>query len=375
MIIMPALLERPKMTKLMYQALKKHIMQERERKKQAEQEQDAMLEQQKKEKEMKKKKKEDSHLTLEQTKEQITQLEKKLELLRQEKHACFSQLKKVLHQEDETRKKAQQKDELSQPPTIYQHTGMPPVSAHSVLHPLGRPQMYRPAQSIIAQPVASVPLKRPRSPSPTPNSGYQQYENKKAATPAHYVHSNAQEFKPVNYPSQPSQVTYVSQPVHSFQSTVAYTTSKSPGSKYQVASQSAFAAYSSSPYGQHQHQSPYTIGRMPQQGFLPASSISLQQQLQQANEKSGFNEGDKYKQMQQTQIRAVAPGIQGQQGAMIPISLQQEMPGRGSIVTGFSGRSQAPPTSTFQPSSTQVSYSGQQPGPRPSYQSSQGRYF
>lgn len=33
---MPALLERPKMTKLMYQTLKRHILKERERKKQGE---------------------------------------------------------------------------------------------------------------------------------------------------------------------------------------------------------------------------------------------------------------------------------------------------------------------------------------------------
>jgi len=41
---------------------------------------------------------------------QITQLEKKLEQLKQEKHELFSQLKKVLHQEDDTRKRAQQKE-------------------------------------------------------------------------------------------------------------------------------------------------------------------------------------------------------------------------------------------------------------------------
>lgn len=41
----------------------------------------------------------------------ITQLDKKMEDLKAEKHDLFSQLKKVLHQEDETRKKAQLKEQ------------------------------------------------------------------------------------------------------------------------------------------------------------------------------------------------------------------------------------------------------------------------
>lgn len=38
-------------------------------------------------------------------------MEKKLETLKAEKHELFSQLKKVLHQEDETRKRAQIKEQ------------------------------------------------------------------------------------------------------------------------------------------------------------------------------------------------------------------------------------------------------------------------
>lgn len=41
----------------------------------------------------------------------IAQLDKKMEDLKAEKHDLFSQLKKVLHQEDETRKKAQLKEQ------------------------------------------------------------------------------------------------------------------------------------------------------------------------------------------------------------------------------------------------------------------------
>ena len=38
-------------------------------------------------------------------------MEKKLEGLKQDKHELFSQLKKVLHHEDETRKRAQIKEQ------------------------------------------------------------------------------------------------------------------------------------------------------------------------------------------------------------------------------------------------------------------------
>ncbi len=42
---------------------------------------------------------------------QICKLEDKLEGLKREKHELFSQLKKVLHQEGETKKKAQLKEQ------------------------------------------------------------------------------------------------------------------------------------------------------------------------------------------------------------------------------------------------------------------------
>ncbi|XP_062610985.1 G protein pathway suppressor 2-like [Saccostrea cucullata] len=133
-----ALIDRPKMTKTMYQALKRHIMKERERKKQA-QEQDAiMMERLKKEEEMRKKKEQEDSLTLEQTKEQIAQLDKKMEELKTEKHELFSQLKKVLHQEDESRKKAQLKEQSEL--QIMQHStvlGLPHAMS-------GRPMLYRP---------------------------------------------------------------------------------------------------------------------------------------------------------------------------------------------------------------------------------------
>lgn len=327
---------------------------------------------------MKKKKEEDNNLTIEQTKEQISELEKKMDKLKAEKHELFSQLKKVLHQEDETRKRAQQKEqsELLSAQPAYPHPAIPPVSAHSVLHPLGRPTMYcnRPSITVSVPSVPNVPMKRPRSPSPPPTTGYQhQYEVKKSSSM--FSHP-PQDFKSGTYTQ--GQVTFVTQPVHSYQqTTVSYTTSKPPPGKYQQPSQSAFSTY---PTHYAQHQKPiteqsyppaYQMQRLQQPGYLASphsASIPLQQQLQHANEKAGFNDGDKYKLQQAGQIRGVTP-IQGQQTGMLTMTMSQDIPARGSIVTGFSGRGQAPQTSSYPPNSTQVSYPGQQPGSsgRPAY--------
>ena len=42
---------------------------------------------------------------------QIAEFERRLEILKNEKHELFSQLKKVLHHEDESRKRAQLKEQ------------------------------------------------------------------------------------------------------------------------------------------------------------------------------------------------------------------------------------------------------------------------
>ena len=154
--IMPGIMiERPKMTRVMYQSLKRHIMKEREKIRQ-EQEQEETMERFRKEKELEKKKKEEDTLTLEQTKDQVSRvscfdlplitllfnhiivpfapnnlnifsilqiasLESKLESLKQEKHKLFSQLKKVLHQEDENRKRAQLKEHKYATLLLYLH--------------------------------------------------------------------------------------------------------------------------------------------------------------------------------------------------------------------------------------------------------------
>ncbi|KAH8028189.1 hypothetical protein HPB51_014144 [Rhipicephalus microplus] len=102
---MPALIERPKMSLQMWAALKNHIMRERERKKQ-EQEADEAIERLRREQELKRKQ---DAMTLEEIKDQVTQSEKKLKELKEEKHQLFMQLKKVLH-EDDTRRRALDKE-------------------------------------------------------------------------------------------------------------------------------------------------------------------------------------------------------------------------------------------------------------------------
>lgn len=81
--------------------------------------------------------------------------------------------------------------------------------------------------------------------------------------------------EPGTYPAQgqQGQVTFVTQPVHSFQqSTVSYSTSKPTPGKYQPAGQSAFSTYPSH-YAQHQKSIPdqpypaaYQIQRLQQPG-------------------------------------------------------------------------------------------------------------
>lgn len=154
---------RPKMTRATYMALKKYIMKEREKKKQ-EQEQDKEQERLKKERELKKKKEEEDSLTLEQTKEQIALWENKLASLKQEKHELFSQLKKVLHQENALKQKTQLKEQQNDQ-TSLQHQYMVGIGTNA--------QAFLQQQSnkkYLSIPAQNPPqsLKRSRSPSPTP---------------------------------------------------------------------------------------------------------------------------------------------------------------------------------------------------------------
>ncbi|CAH1779184.1 unnamed protein product [Owenia fusiformis] len=379
---MPALIERPKMTRTMYQALKKHIMKEREKKKQ-EQEQDAAIERQRKEQEMKKKREQANSLTLEQTKEQVLELEKKLEKLRREKHDMFSQLKKVLHHEDEARRRTQIKeDEYMQSMTGHGFPQQPGLIQGQLfvqgphMGPQGKPAMYRPTQQqqqyyLPQQPPQATPQaaapppqvkKRPRSPTPPPVSiashNYPGYAEQKF--PAGYS-QGAQKPQQPQYPhktpaSHTSQhTTYASQSgqhasqsgqqQHSYQqSQPAYSTAQA-AAKYAPPGSSAFSSYPSHYAHQQKQLTDHYTGGYPQGAMhrmsSPAapgrpqtsqasyshphgSNLSLQQ-LEHANKKSGFSD-EKYQRQQQ--IPGQHPGQRGkmtlpqQGGTQMPQGLQ-----------------------------------------------------
>jgi len=176
----PVIHERPKMPRATWDALRNHIVMERKRK-QEEEEKSEEYERQKKEREYRKKQEATS---LEQTKDQISELERKLTKLKEEKHQLFLTLKKVLN-EDETRRR-KETDEMN---VLY---GTPHNSATTVLPPGGHtphnhhifmnPQSHSRQQqspymkSYIAG-GASLPaaaaapsVKRQRTPSPPPTA-------------------------------------------------------------------------------------------------------------------------------------------------------------------------------------------------------------
>lgn len=84
----------------MWKALKCHIQRERARKKQ---EREAEVEEERLRKEREAREQQDV-MTLGETREQISQLESKLQLLKEEKHQLFLQLKKVLNEDDNRRR-------------------------------------------------------------------------------------------------------------------------------------------------------------------------------------------------------------------------------------------------------------------------------
>uniref|UniRef100_A0A131XIK9 Putative myosin class ii heavy chain n=1 Tax=Hyalomma excavatum TaxID=257692 RepID=A0A131XIK9_9ACAR len=187
---MPALIERPKMSLQMWAALKNHIMRERERKKQ-EQEADEAIERLRREQELKRKQ---DAMTLEEIKDQVTQSEKKLKELKDEKHQLFMQLKKVLH-EDDTRRRALDKEAsevaaaqaaAAASHAYANHQALGIVGGAGQAQPLyiqslGRtPVLYKMTspQSGTAVRTHSSSLKRPHSPpspplSSHPQTGYQ----------------------------------------------------------------------------------------------------------------------------------------------------------------------------------------------------------
>ncbi|XP_040567707.1 uncharacterized protein [Lepeophtheirus salmonis] len=177
-------IERPKMPRATWDALRAHIQRERARKKQ-EIEETQEFERQKKERERKKKQ---EKLSLEDTKEQIAQLEARLAKFKEEKHQLFHTLKKVLLEDQSRRRKPEpHPSHVYLQPTVRQsplfmkphpHLFMP---HHSSGSPLPLPPVSSPASQItpsataIATPSLAPPAKRQRSPSPTSRNSLQQH--------------------------------------------------------------------------------------------------------------------------------------------------------------------------------------------------------
>lgn len=92
----------------MWNALKRHILRERARKKQ---EREAEVEEERLRKEREAREQQDV-MTLGETREQISQLEAKLTQLKEEKHQLFLQLKKVLNEDDNRRRQQVKESKL-----------------------------------------------------------------------------------------------------------------------------------------------------------------------------------------------------------------------------------------------------------------------
>lgn len=167
----------------MWNALKRYIIRERQRKKE---EYEAEVEEERLRKEREARERQDV-MTLEETKEQIEQLDQKLKQLEKEKQQLFMQLKKVLN-EDEIRKRQQQK-ETNEMQTMKMPMGNiqmpmfpmptstgqgeppasqgrpPPLTSHLMPKHKHSNMLFPQQQTIVRGPIQSG-VKRPRSPSP-----------------------------------------------------------------------------------------------------------------------------------------------------------------------------------------------------------------
>ncbi|KAM4611748.1 G protein pathway suppressor 2 isoform 3-T3 [Polymixia lowei] len=270
---MPALLERPKLSNAMARALHKHIMKERERKRQEEEEVDKMMEQKMKEEEERKRTKEiEERMSLEETKEQVMKMGEKLQGLQEEKHQLFLQLKKVLHEEEKRRRKEQ-----SDITTLTSASYQPSLPMHAGQHLLsiqGSPVSHsRPGallgdrnKQLFQTPV--IPGRHYQT-QPGFSAGSAEHGQFSGSQGVHEPYGVAQAQHPSTYAPGPSV------PV-------------SFASSSQIRGAPAFQAMQYLP-----HQQPgYPVhGHFTSQpGFIPGAGIPLQKQLEHANQQSGFTD-------------------------------------------------------------------------------------
>ncbi|KAH0999050.1 hypothetical protein HUJ05_006813 [Dendroctonus ponderosae] len=196
----------------MWKVLKAYILKDRARKKQ---EREAEVQEERLRKEREAREQQDV-MTLGETREQISQLEAKLQQLKDEKHQLFLQLKKVLN-EDDNRRRQLQKDakhfqarfkRLQMLVSLQQMVPQMPQTLY-IQQPPGRIQTI--AQQVVPpmQPaIYKTAVKRPRSPSPPPQAPvsmyhpvYSSYKPPTVAVASSYQGSTA---KVPQYTNQPS---------------------------------------------------------------------------------------------------------------------------------------------------------------------------
>ncbi|XP_044263670.1 mediator of RNA polymerase II transcription subunit 12 isoform X2 [Tribolium madens] len=176
---MPAAVDnsKPDRSEQMWKVLKAHILRERARKKQ---EREAEVEEERLRKEREAREQQDV-MTLGETREQISQLESKLQKLKEEKHQLFLQLKKVLNEDDNRRRQKENNDVLA-------IQALPTGLVHQ---PLYISPSVPPRNAVPPQQTFKTAVKRPRSPSPQPPpvSSYHQGYGYKPSVAASYQNS------------------------------------------------------------------------------------------------------------------------------------------------------------------------------------------
>ncbi|XP_060951709.1 G protein pathway suppressor 2 isoform X1 [Limanda limanda] len=308
---MPALLERPKLSNAMARALHKHIMRERERKRQVfsppnrtkppnvlhlpkhnlseEEEVDKMMEQKMKEEEERKRTKEiEERMSLEETKEQVMKMGEKLQGLQEEKHQLFLQLKKVLHEEEKRRRK-EQSDITTLTSASYQtslpmHAGQHLLSLQggSVSH--SRPGALLGERSKQLFPTTVIPTRHYQSPSFSSSSA--EHGQFSGSQGVHEPYGVAQSQHPSTYAPGPS---------------VSFASSS------QIRGASAFQAMQYLPHQQTGY--PVHSHFTSQPGYIPGAGIPLQKQLEHANQQSGFTDAGTLRPMHPPAMHPSAPGL------------------------------------------------------------------
>nr|XP_056719522.1 G protein pathway suppressor 2 [Euleptes europaea] len=350
---MPALLERPKLSSAMARALHRHVMVERERKRQEEEEVDKMMEQKMKEEQERRRKKEmEERMSLEETKEQILKLQEKLLALQEEKHQLFLQLKKVLHEEEKRRRK-EQSDMTTLTAAAYQQ-GMAVHAGTHILNMQGSPGGHNRAGTLISAdrakqmfgpPVITTRHFAPQPAFPTGTPEHGQYQSSQSGH-SPYAVGQSQHTVPVSYASS-----------QSIRGPSAF-----PTMQYLSQQQPSYTIHSHYPTAQP--------------GFIPSSTtIPLQKQLEHANQQSGFTDSSTLRPMHPQALHPnqgllPAPQIPVQMQTAAKPTLAYTHPARPASPGSFSHGTapQQPHTSGFQASP--------QPAPRhPFIQHPQGQRF